>query len=100
MPVAVLSRKIAAKFHDALEKEKPSLLAGIPESVWQREWVSFCKHYGHGHDAVLNYLSWYVFRTAIRNARIVSMDATHVVFRYKDHTTGTWRIVRVPGVEF
>lgn len=100
VPVAVLSPKIAAKFREALEKEKPHLLAHIPERVWHREWVSFCKHYGHGNDAVLNYLSRYVFRTAISNARILSMDATHVVFRYKDHTTGTWRTVRLPGVEF
>jgi hypothetical protein len=61
VPVAVLSPKIAAKFREALEKEKPSLLARIPERVWHREWVSFCKHYGHGNDAVLNYLSRYVF---------------------------------------
>ena len=53
VPVAVLSRKIAAKFRDALKKEKPSLFATIPASVWHREWVSFCKHYGHGNDAVL-----------------------------------------------
>ena len=85
MPVAVLSRKIAAKFRDALKKEKPSLFAEIPEGVWQREWVSFCKHYGHGYDAVLNYLSRYVFRTAISNGRILDMDDTHVVFRCKDH---------------
>jgi Zn finger protein HypA/HybF involved in hydrogenase expression len=100
VPVAVLSRKIAAKFREALEMEKPSLFAGIPESVWHREWVSFCKHYGHGNDAVLGYLSRYVFRIAISNARILDMDETHVVFRCKDHSTDTWRTVRLPGVEF
>jgi hypothetical protein len=100
VPVAVLSRKIAAKFREALQKEKPSLLASIPESVWQLEWVSFCKHYGHGNDAVLKYLSRYVFRTAISNARILGMDETHVVFRWKDRSTDTWRTIRLPGVEF
>jgi hypothetical protein len=40
-------------------------------------WVSFCKHYGRGNDAVLNYLSRYVFRTAISNARILGMDQVH-----------------------
>jgi hypothetical protein len=100
VPVAVLSRKIAAKFREALEKERPGLFARIPESVWHREWVSFCKHYGHGNDAVLNYLSRYVFRIAISNARILGMDDTHVVFRCKDHGTDTWRTVRLPGVEF
>jgi hypothetical protein len=100
VPVAVLSRKIAAKFRDALEKEKPSLCASIPEREWHREWVSFCKTYGHGNEAVLNYLSRYVFRIAISNARILGMDATHVVFRCKDQSTGAWRTVRLPGVEF
>ena len=55
---------------DALKKHKPDLFATIPAAVWQREWVSFLKHYGHGNDAVLNYLSRYVFRTAIGNTRI------------------------------
>ena len=45
------------------------VLAAIPGNVWGRKWVSFCKHYGHGNDAVLTYLSRYVFRTAISNAR-------------------------------
>lgn len=100
VPVGVLSRKIAAKFRDALEKEKPSVFAGIPASVWRREWVSFCKPYDQGNKAVLNYLSRYVFRTAITNARILRMDATHVTYRWKDRDADTWRTLRVPGVEF
>ena len=100
VPVAVLSRKIAAKFRDALEKQKPKLFASIPAGVWQREWVSFVKHYGHGNDAVLNYLSRYVFRTALSNARILAVDETHVTFRYKDRGADTWRTMRLEGVEF
>ncbi len=100
VPVGVLSRKIAAKFRDAVKKEKPDLLASIPAGVWRREWVSFVKHYGHGNDAVLNYLSRYVFRTAISNARILAVDETHVTFRFKDRSTDTWRTMRLPGVEF
>jgi hypothetical protein len=100
VPVKVLSRKIAVKFRDALRKERPDVFAAIPASVWHREWVSFLKHYGHGNDAVLNYLSRYVFRTAISNARIVAMDDTHVTFRYKDRNAQTWLTMRLPGVEF
>jgi hypothetical protein len=100
LPVAVLSRKIAAMFREALQKERPSLLATIPESVWQRPWVSFCKHYGHGNEAVVNYLARYVFRTAITNARILALDDTHVTFRYQDRSTDTWRTIRLPGVQF
>lgn len=100
VPVAVLSCKIAAKFRDVLKAKAPALFAGIPKSVWRREWVSFVKHYGHGNDAVLNYLSRYVFRTAITNARILAMDPTHVTFRWKDRQTDTWCTERLPGVEF
>jgi Putative transposase/Transposase zinc-binding domain len=100
VPVAVLSRKIAALFCAALKAAAPAVFAGIPPRVWQREWVSFCKHYGHGNDAVLSYLSRYVFRTAIHNARILGMDQTHVTFRWKDRGEGAWRTERLPGVEF
>jgi hypothetical protein len=100
VPVALLSRKIAAKFRDALKARAPALFAGVPKSVWRREWVSFVKHYGHGNDAVLNYLSRYVFRTAISNARILAMDQTHVTFRWKDRHADAWRTERLAGVEF
>jgi hypothetical protein len=100
VPVAVLSRKIAAKFREALKAKAPAAFADVPGSVWRREWVSFVKHYGHGNDAVLNYLSRYVFRTAISNARILGMDPTHVTFRWKDRDAQAWRSQRLPGVEF
>ena len=100
IPVQVLSRKIAAKFRDALKKEEPELFATISAAAWRREWVSFCKHYGRGNDAVLQYLSRYVFRTAISNARILAMDDTHVTFRWKDRDSDTWRTERIAGVEF
>ena len=89
VPVAVLSRKIAAQFCTALKAAAPAVFADIPAGVWQREWVSFCKHYGHGNDAVLSYLSRYVFRTAKSNARILGMDV-HVPFRLKDRSANGW----------
>jgi hypothetical protein len=100
VPVAVLSLKIAAQFRAALKATAPAIFAEISADVWRREWVSFCKHYGHGNDAVLTYLSRYVFRTAINNARILDMDQSHVTFRWKDREAGAWRIERLPGVEF
>ena len=68
VPVHLLSRKIAAQFCAALKAEAPAVFARIPAQVWRRKWVSFCKHYGQGNDAVLSYLSRYVFRTAMRAA--------------------------------
>ncbi len=83
-----------------MKAAEPAVFAQIPTNVWRREWVSFCKHYGHGNDAVLNYLSRYVFLTAISNARLLGMDQTHVTFRWKDRDANTWRIERLPGLEF
>jgi hypothetical protein len=62
--------------------------------------LNFCTHYGRGNDAVLSYLSRYVFRTAISNARILGMDQSHVTFRWKDRNANGWRTERLPGVEF
>jgi Putative transposase len=53
--------------------------------------VSFCKHYGHGNDAVLSYLSRYIFPTAISNARTLGIDRSHVTFRWKDRSANSWR---------
>jgi Putative transposase/Transposase zinc-binding domain len=100
VPIFVLSRKVAALFCAALRKAAPTVFANVPASVWQRSWVSFCKHYGRGSEAVLKYLSRYVFRTAISNARILSVDRTHVTFRWKDRRKIAWRLERLPGVEF
>jgi len=100
VPVGVLSRKVAVQFAAALKATAPGVYAKIPGNAWRREWVSFCKHYGQGNDAVLSYLSRYVFRTAISNARILGMDQTHVSFRWNDRKSGGWRTERLPGVEF
>jgi Putative transposase/Transposase zinc-binding domain len=98
--VDLLSRKIAGQFCAALKAEAAAVFETISKSLWQRKWVSYCKHYGRGNDAVLSYLSRYVFRTAITNARILDMDQTHVTFRWKDRKADAWSTERVPGVEF
>jgi Putative transposase/Transposase zinc-binding domain len=100
VPVDLLSRQIAAQFSAALKAEAPAVFETISTKVWQRKWISFCKPYGRGNDAVLSYLSRYVFRTAITNARILGRDETHVTFRWKDRTADKWCTERVPGVEF
>ena len=84
MPVAALSRKIAALFCAALKAAAPAVFADISASV----------------DAVLSYLSRYVFRTAISNARILGMDQSHVTFRWKDRSANGWRTEPCRSVEF
>jgi hypothetical protein len=100
VPVRKLSRMIAKRFAAALQKGHTELFEQIPHKLWRREWCSYCKPYGRGQDAVLNYLARYVFRVALTNRRLMAMDETHVTFRYKDHDTGQWRTLRIEGVQF
>jgi len=100
VPVKALSKLIVARFRDALKKAKPAAFGSLPRKTWKREWCSFCKHYGRGKKAVVDYLARYAFRIAITNARIVAMDNTHVTFKYKQRNTNEWKLCRLTGVEF
>jgi len=100
IPVKKLSRMMAKRFAEALQKGYPDLFRQIPAHVWSRQWCSYSKPYGTGKDAVLRYLARYVFRVAITNHRLVSMDETHVTFRYKDRDTDQWKTERLEGIQF
>lgn len=100
VPVKKLSPMISQRFAEELKKHHPDLHALIAPKIWKREWCSFIKPFGTGKDAVLRYLARYVFRVAISNARILSMDESHVTFGYKDNDTGSWETERLTGVEF
>jgi hypothetical protein len=74
---------------------------GQPDpEVWRKTWGVHIQPAGAGASA-LNYLSAYVSRTAITNARMVRVDASSVTFRWKDrgHNNKT-RLMTLPGVEF
>ena len=68
--------------------------------VWRNTWGVHIQPAGAGASA-LNYLSAYVSRTAITNARMVKVDQSSVTFRWKDrgHHNKT-RLMTLPGVEF
>lgn len=100
VPVGALSRLVRGKFHDALKKVRPDLEAQLPAGVWTREWVAWCKPWGQGEHAVLDYLARYVHRIAITNGRILAMDERTVTFRYKDRKQGLWRTCTLTGHEF
>ena len=100
VPVRKLSPMIARRFAEALQKGHPDLFKQIPAKVWKREWCSYSKPYGTGKDAVLQYLARYVFRIAITNHRLISMDESHVTIKYKDHKTDQWKTERLEGVQF
>jgi hypothetical protein len=97
VPDPALSIIFRAKFCDGLKKA--GLLAHAPVSVWKKNWVVHSQHAGRG-EKVLDYLGRYVFRIAISNSRIESIDNGTVRFRYRDNRSQQIRRVTLPGVEF
>jgi hypothetical protein len=54
---------------------------------------------GSGHK-VLEYLARYVFRIAMTNSRIESIDEQTVAFRYRDNRTQLIKRLTISGAEF
>lgn len=99
MPVKALSKIVAAKFRDGLKKQAPQLYDRIDPSVWRDPWVVHCQPVGKG-QAALKYLATYIFRPAISNGRLLSLENGIVSFRYQDSQTKQWKICRLKALEF
>lgn len=82
----------------ALGQTQPS--PPIDPSVWSIDWGVHLQPFGDGANAI-KYLGAYVCRTAIGDARITEVSATHVRFRWKDRANGgASRTETLTGVEF
>ncbi len=97
LPDPALSIIFRAKFCDGLKKA--GLLSYAPASLWKKNWVVHSQHAGRG-DKVLDDLGRYIFRIAISNSRIESIDNGTVRFRYRDNRSQQMRHVTLTGVEF
>ena len=93
VPVQVLSRSFRIEFERLVGERTDE--CGIDRSEFRTEFVSFSKPVGDG-VATLKYLSRYMFRTAITNERIVSLENGHVTFRYRPSGKPTERTMRLP----
>jgi len=76
-PLALIFK---AQFRDAMKKAQ--LFNKIDPSVWNQQWVAHSQPVGKGQNC-LRYLSRYVFRVAISNNRIKSMEnrSSHFTIR-------------------
>jgi hypothetical protein len=72
----------------------------LPASIWQKDWVVYCKPTVQGTDKVLTYLGRYVHRVAIANNRILSIDDGKVSFRYKDSKSHRTKTITLKAEEF
>lgn len=97
VPVQALSKIFRAKMRDGLRAA--GLLHQVPAQVWQQPWVVHAQHAGSG-DKVLEYLGRYVFRIAISQSRLESLQEGQVTFRYRDNQSQQIRRVRLTTEEF
>lgn len=86
-----------AKFKDAMNKA--GLLGKIDHQVWEQQWVIDSQAVGRGENS-LRYLSRYVYRVAITNNRIKSIDNDIIKFTYKDREKKKWKIMALSAMEF
>ena len=98
VPVKALSKIFRGIFTEMVRKEPPDI--ELPTSIWQKDWVVYCKPTVQGVDKALNYLGRYVHRVAISNSRILSIDDGKVTFRYKDSKSHKSRIMTLKAHEF
>jgi hypothetical protein len=54
-------------------------------TLFRQDWVVYAKAPFGGPEHVLQYLARYTHRVAISNHRLLSVDDTHVTFRWKDY---------------
>ena len=72
--------------------KKAGLFDKIDPAVWKQQWVIDSQAVGQGQNA-LRYISRYVFRVAISNNRIKSIENDVIKFLYKDREKKKWKIM-------
>lgn len=81
LPVRALSNIFRAKCFAALER----LGQDLPAKKLPKKWVVHARAPQADPGSILLYLARYVYRVAIDESRIQSVDADAVTFRYKDY---------------
>ncbi|MEA1972791.1 MAG: IS91 family transposase [Candidatus Cloacimonadota bacterium] len=99
IPVRKLSKKVREKFCFLLKKKNPDIFKAIPKKIWKSGFNTHSEPVGNG-ESTLKYLANYVYKTAISNNRIVSLENGKVTFSYKDSKTGDTKLVKIPVFEF
>jgi hypothetical protein len=98
VPIHALAKLFRRLFRDLIRQERPDLT--LPESVWAKGWVVYCKPTVQSTEQVLTYLGRYVHRIALTNSRILSIEDGHVCFRYQDSQDHRWQTMTLPAHEF
>lgn len=98
--VKALSRVFRAKYVARLRDsgiEDKALL----ESLFQKQWVVYCKRPFGGPGQVIEYLGRYTHKVAISNHRLEQVTEGEVTFRYKDYKeAGATKLMTLTSGEF
>jgi len=97
VPVKALAILFRAKLRAALRQSR--LYQQVDAATWRQAWVVDCRPVGSG-KAALKYLAPYIFRVAVSNKGLVSMQDDRVTFRYRDGTSKQLRICTLPALSF
>jgi hypothetical protein len=97
IPVKVLSRKFRGKFLAYLKQANLEFYGSIADlqdqekfnelmsSLYQKEWVVYCKPPFKNAGCVVEYLGRYTHRVAISNNRIMNLEDGMVTFKWRDY---------------
>ena len=99
LPQQVLAARFRTCLKLALQQKDPNLFLRIPRKVWSQKWVVDVLPVGRG-EPVLKYLSAYIYKTAITAQRLVACDDATVTFRYRDSTSGQWKLCQLTAERF
>jgi hypothetical protein len=97
LPVKALSKIFRAKFRDLMKRAK--LFDQILPEVWQTDWNVNSQAVGSS-EATLKYLAPYVFKVAISNSRILSVQDRTVLIRYRKPHSQRSRTLALEVMEF
>ncbi len=99
IPVKLLSRIFRENFCNLLKKKNLEIFNSIPQKIWKSGFNTHSEPVGNG-ESTLKYLANYVYKTAISNNRIVSLENGKVTFSYKESKTNETKFVTIPVFEF
>ena len=68
--------------------ERPQAFRQLLDSLYEQEWVVYCKPPFGGPEQTLEYLARYTHRVALSNERLVRCEDGQVTFRYRDSAAG------------
>jgi hypothetical protein len=115
-PAKVMSELFKGKFLDAFRNaigsgeiplhgildafaQQPGTLSALIDSLYKTPWVVYAKPPFGGPPAVVKYLGRYTHRIAISNARLISLNQSHVSFQWKDYAHGNQSKIMTLSIE-